>query len=114
MAPIQQLQDVRFAPLGLTNMLNPGGAILSSRLIPASSAAEGGGALSDEVLSSGSVAAQLAVRGNGSLVVYSSQAPKELQVDGLPRKWQYDVDSGALTVELSLGESVHKQVQILW
>ena len=115
MAPIMQLQELRFAPLGLMNMLNPGGAVLSCQLGPASSSAPERPGPEDEVSSSGDlVAAQLSVQGNGSLLLYSSQRPRDVLVEGLPRDWQHKAESGALTVQLDAGESVHKQVQVIW
>ena len=115
MAPIMQLQGVRFAPLGLMNMLNPGGAVLSCQLSPGSSSASKGPGREEEVVSSSaSAVAELSVRGNGSLLFYSSEQPRDVLVEGLPRDWQHNADDGALTVQLDMGESVYKRVQVLW
>ena len=107
---------MRFAPLGLAAMFNPGGAVLSSRLQPAADAAPSGAGRDEEAQQDSSpkasVAAQLDVRGVGRLLCYCSRRPLECRVEGLPVKFAWE--QGALTLQLSRGESTRREVLVLW
>eukprot|EP00243_Klebsormidium_subtile_P005992 TRINITY_DN248_c0_g1_i3.p1 TRINITY_DN248_c0_g1~~TRINITY_DN248_c0_g1_i3.p1 ORF type:complete len:767 (+),score=194.64 TRINITY_DN248_c0_g1_i3:795-3095(+) len=86
-APITELPSgVRFAPIGLLSMFNPGGAVV-------------GMSISDT-----SVA--LDVRGCGRFGMWASDAPVRCALgDGTPLKFDYDKTDSRLTVELPAPEA---------
>lgn len=79
LAPVLPAPDgsVSFAPIGLTGMLNPGGAVRAARW------AEGGGA-------GGGPQLTLTVLGCGSLLAYCSAQPRRVFVGGAPAGWTWD------------------------
>lgn len=62
MAPIVQHSGIDFAPLGLTNMLNGGGAIRAMQARPSDNG-------------SSSLTVSMEVRGTGDFLAYSSHPP---------------------------------------
>ncbi|EOD06251.1 hypothetical protein EMIHUDRAFT_249968 [Emiliania huxleyi CCMP1516] len=86
-APVRAEGEVRWAPLGLLDMLNGGGAVLSSSL-----------ALSSPP---GEAAATAVVRAAGRIGAFARPAPLEVCVDGSPVRFEYDEGSGLLTVNVA-------------
>mmetsp|Transcript_5155 Transcript_5155/g.14425 ORF Transcript_5155/g.14425 Transcript_5155/m.14425 type:complete len:586 (-) Transcript_5155:513-2270(-) len=82
--PVQKVGDVRFAPVGLTELFNPGGAIIAFSL---------------EETQSGSVKAAIQVRALGSFTCFSSRAPAECLLDGERVPFTYDIGNQTLTIE---------------
>ena len=72
-----------WAPLGLLDMLNAGGAVVGSSATPT------GGAV--------------AALGPGAFGFYASEAPSALSLDGAPAPYTYDEQRGLLTVRLDEG-----------
>lgn len=76
-APVRVIspeRSIRFAPIGLANMLNTGGAVQGFE-----SRKEG----------SGGVTVEVAVKGAGELVVHSSARPRLCKVDGQDAEFEY-------------------------
>jgi len=86
-APVRAEGEVRWAPLGLLDMLNGGGAVLSSSL-----------ALSSPP---GEAAATAVVWAAGRIGAFARPAPLEVCVDGSPVRFEYDEGSGLLTVNVA-------------
>ncbi|XP_006643804.3 galactinol--sucrose galactosyltransferase [Oryza brachyantha] len=85
-APVRAIspeRDISFAPIGLANMLNAGGAVQGF-----DARKDGGGGL----------AAEVAVKGAGDMVVYSSARPRQCRVNGQDAEFKY-VD-GMVTVDV--------------
>ncbi|KAI4389123.1 hypothetical protein MLD38_001382 [Melastoma candidum] len=79
--PIKKLAgaSVEFAPIGLTNMLNAGGALRE--------------------LEHGERLARVRVRGEGEMKVYASKRPKGVKIDGEEAKFEYE-EVGMVTIHV--------------
>jgi raffinose synthase len=103
MAAVQRSGRVNVAAVGLTNMMNAGGAIKDFQLSGDSSR---NGDSSD-------ASASVQVKGHGSLLLYADAAPKCITVDGGGVQHSYDAASGNLTITLpdssKLDHDVHVQ-----
>ncbi|KAE8721076.1 Galactinol--sucrose galactosyltransferase [Hibiscus syriacus] len=73
-SPVTMLprKNIRFAPIGLVNMLNSGGAILSM------------------VLEDDENVARVGVKGSGEMRVYASEKPMVCKIDGTPVEFEYN------------------------
>lgn len=101
---------VEFAPLGLTNMLNGGGAVLRVHAEHAGPATEASAAGPEEEdgCSSGQaeqLLVHLSVRGRGTLLAYCSHKPQACTVDGFDVPFTHKGDR--LTVEVPQVGSLH-------
>ncbi|KAJ6826141.1 stachyose synthase-like [Iris pallida] len=76
--------DVKFAPIGLTNMLNSGGTVCE--------VAERGG-------DGGGGGVRVTVKGAGRLLVYSSGRPGSVAVNGADVGFEWSADDGKLVVD---------------
>jgi raffinose synthase len=86
-SPLRNLQDdVEVAPIGLVNYLNAGGAIRSCHENQSSMT--------------------FAVKGVGEFWVYTSVAPKSIEVDGRPRHPLYDEARRVVVVHLEAKDDV--------
>lgn len=104
-APVRACRHVRWAALGLADMLNGGGAILSESLrISADNDADAGGAISASVVT----------RGPGRFVCYSQPAPAAVLAEGEPLQFQYIPSTGQLTFELGGADDGPTNVAISW
>ncbi|KAI4350658.1 hypothetical protein L6164_005092 [Bauhinia variegata] len=70
--------SVKFAPIGLANMLNTGGAIQS--------------------LAFGQNSAEVGVRGSGELKVFASEKPRACSIDGKPVDFEYEEGMAVIQV----------------
>ncbi len=52
------------------------------------------------------------VKGNGSFLIYASQAPQTVQVDGADTEHAYDAATGGLTVQLAAGDKLTREVVV--
>ena len=85
-APVQRLGSTAFAAVGLVNMLNAGGAVLSCQL---------------QLLSSGSSCGPQAtaeIWGTGELLALSSRRPVRLKLNGREVQFDWEASSQALRV----------------
>ena len=109
------LQDLapgfRFAPIGLVDMFNSGGAVdgLTYHLLDGSKLLDGNGS------TSGSEAVGLVcmeVRGCGRFGAYSSVRPRKCMMGSSELEFSYDSSSGLVTLQLEAmpKEKVHKIV----
>lgn len=107
-SPVLQHQDIRAAAVGLSNMLNSGGAVLSCSLHPPSqdSSPPGNG-------HSTSCQLDLVVKGHGTLLLYSNASPSSVHADSCKLPFEYDDQSGRLMVSLS-GEHLQQHVAVMW
>lgn len=106
--PVLQHQGVRAAAVGLSNMLNCGGAVLSCSLhAPSQSQSLPGNGRSS------SCQMDLVLKGHGSLLMYSSASPSSVHADSCSLPFKYDDQSGRLTVLLS-GERLQQDVTVVW
>lgn len=86
--PVKTLGNgVKFAPIGLINMFNSGGAIKDLKYEREGDASVG-----------------LKVRGSGTLGVYSSSRPKRITVDTEEMKLEYEEGCGLTTIDLRTPE----------
>lgn len=86
--PVKELSNgVTFAPIGLTKMFNSGGAIKEV-----------------EYETKRSARVDMRVRGCGSFGAYSSTRPKKVTVDSEEIEFEYDQNSGLVTVFLRVPE----------
>ena len=113
-APVLQHGDLRTAVVGLSNMLNPGGAVLSCSLHSANEQTSSGQAKSaSENGSSHNCQLDLTVKGHGLLLLYSSAPPSSVVADACKLPFDYHDQSGRLTVSLS-GERLQQHCVIMW
>lgn len=78
---------VLFAPIGLTQMLNAGGAVLESEL-------------REESNGSGDAVASLKVKGSGPFLAYASHRPEKVMVGGAQVAFEYVAVDAALRFNL--------------
>lgn len=107
-SPVLQHQDIRAAAVGLSNMLNSGGAVLSCSLhsLSQDSSPPGNG-------HSTSCQLDLIVKGHGTLLLYSNTSPASVHADSCKLPFEYDDQSGRLMVSLS-GEHLQQHVAVVW
>lgn len=106
LAPYVEHGGVEVAPIGLSNMVNVGGAVLDFRLTPERSAGGNGGQPGAGVL------AHLVIKGIGQLLVASSAAPRRVLVDGVPGQFAHDVAAGTTVVQLPAGPKLTRDVSL--
>ena len=106
--PVLQHQGVRAAALGLSNMLNSGGAVLSCHLHSSSQnkSLHGNGHNSSCQL-------DVTVKGHGTLLLYSDSSPSSVHANSCTLPFEYDEQSGRLAVPLS-GEHLQQDVTVVW
>lgn len=86
--PVKKLSSgVSFAPIGLTEMFNSGGAIVE---------------LNYETEKQGNVG--LKVRGCGVFGAYSTKRPKRVTTDSKETEFEYEEESGIISITLSVPE----------
>lgn len=110
LAPYVGLEGVEVAAIGLSNMVNVGGAVLEFRLTKEQvqrSASSGNGSTPVK-----GVLAHLVVVGNGQLLVASTQAPRQVLVDGVPGKFAHDSEAGTTEVQLPAGSKLTRDVTL--
>ena len=95
-APVQEAAGVLFAPIGLVDMLNAGGAVLASAFAPAEGGNNGGDGCAP--------VAALRVRGAGAFACYASHRPARVAVAGADAPFEYDAAQGLLRFELPAEE----------
>ncbi|KAL4442956.1 hypothetical protein ABPG77_008447 [Micractinium sp. CCAP 211/92] len=95
LSPVAEAGGVLFAPIGLTNMLNAGGAVLRSGFGCSIS-----GGHSDDGYDVQPARAALTLRGAGTMLCYCSHAPTGVAVGGQQVPFSYDAEGAALTFEL--------------
>lgn len=93
-APVSRVveRDVGFAPIGLANMLNAGGAV--------------------QGLECGVGEVEVAVKGAGQMVAYSSARPAMCKVDGVEAEFVYSGEDGLVTVDVPWSGSSSKLVPV--
>ncbi|KAL4457682.1 hypothetical protein ABPG75_012547 [Micractinium tetrahymenae] len=91
LSPVTEAGGVLFAPIGLTDMLNAGGAVLSCAV---------SGGHSDDGYDVQPARAALKLRGAGTVLCYCSHAPTGVAVGGQQVPFSYDAERSALTFEL--------------
>jgi raffinose synthase len=80
--------DIKFAAIGLTAMYNGGGSILR--------------------IDMNAKSASVSAYGFGELACYASQAPKSVHVDGRAVSPEFDLRTGALSIDLGATEGTHE------
>ena len=96
--PAVKRSDVQFAPIGLVNMLNTGGAIQS---------VEFGDEMSE-------VAVKIAVKGAGEMKVYSSERPAGCRINGEEARFVYEESMVTVEVPWSGSSTKHCFVEYLY
>jgi raffinose synthase len=113
-SPLQQAAGVAFAPLGLVEMFNGGGSVLSCQLLPghqrapsaAAAAAVGGGP---------AAVAAMQVRGCGRFLAYSSAKPRAVLLNLTPYNFSWDEFTCRLEFEVPLhSEDLMCEVEVLY
>ena len=98
-SPIQRVGHVSYAPLGLLDMINGGGALLSSEL-------------NNAVLQAPT--ARTVIKATGEFGAYCSHKPRQVLVDGSSvDAFAYDDASGLLTVQLPR-EAKEAEISVVW
>jgi len=108
-SPVKEIAaNISFAPIGLLDMFNSGGAVdkfevqLASENEAANTDAEvsseSSGSLSDEKYPSAKI--NLEVRGSGRFGAYSSQRPLKCTVDGFEVEFEFEASTGLVTMVL--------------
>ncbi len=125
LAPFAEHRGVEVAPVGLTNMLNAGGAVLSFQLADErqrqlrgsssssrSGSEDGAGGSSNGSAPARGVAAHLVIRGNGHLLLAASDAPRRVLLDGVPVPYTHDGEAGSVYVELPSANKLTRDVTL--
>lgn len=88
-APIQQLHGLKCAPLGLVNMLNGGGSVVSTHLsfVCAHASVSSNGV--NRPSSSKSAVCEISLKGCGSFAVFANKQPTSVSVAGKQLEFQY-------------------------
>ncbi|XP_078180752.1 putative galactinol--sucrose galactosyltransferase 2 isoform X2 [Carex rostrata] len=91
--------NISFAPIGLLNMFNSGGAVQQFDVITSSS-------ITDDANNDPKATATLAIklRGCGRFGAYSSQKPIKCTLDASEVMFDYDSNTGLMTVEIPVPE----------
>ena len=121
LAPFVEHSGVEVAPVGLTNMLNPGGAVLSFQLADErqqrvlrggsrSGSEDGAGASSNGSAPARGVVAHLLVKGNGYLLLAASDTPRRVLLDGVPVPFTHDTVAGSVYIELVPAQKLTRDV----
>eukprot|EP00908_Phaeocystis_cordata_P007187 Transcript_1783.p1 GENE.Transcript_1783~~Transcript_1783.p1 ORF type:complete len:589 (-),score=246.71 Transcript_1783:205-1905(-) len=84
---LERRDGVSWAPLGLVQMLNGGGALVASEL-------------SRRGLFGGALWAHVQLRASGEFGAYCQPCPRSVRVDGEPAEFQHDAATGMLRVAL--------------
>lgn len=106
--PLKEItNNISFAPIGLLDMFNCSGAVYQFDVILSEKKPElfDGEVSSDQRIALSEIRTpsaniQLKVRGCGRFGAYSSQRPLKCTVDGAHTEFNYDLDSGLLTLDL--------------
>ena len=116
-APMLRSAQIAVAVIGLSNLLNCGGAILSCELLSAHDVSQRK-TNSTSHRSNGKspmCRLQLLIKGHGSLLLYSSQPPSAVSVGGEKVVHTHEIDSGELAITLEGdAEELHHEVVIEW
>ena len=88
------------AAIGLVNMLNAGGAVLS-----ASASAGGGGG-------DGGASLSASLRGAGRMLVYASARPARLALDGADVAFEYQPGDGAVRFDVPATADLQTRVHV--
>lgn len=122
LVPFAEHRGVEVAPVGLTNMLNPGGAVLSfqladerqqQRLLRGSRSGgsdDGAGSSGNGSVPARGVVAHLLVKGNGFLLLAASDAPRRVLLDGVPVPFTHDTVAGSVYIELVPAQKLTRDV----
>lgn len=116
-----QHQDLEVAVVGLSNMLNSGGAILGCSLqsthghsnMDQSRAHSGNGSSNNGGSSSRGCQLELTVKGHGTLMLYCNHVPQSVSADCGDLSYDNDPACGKVTVALT-GEHLQQQVVFKW
>lgn len=95
-AAIGERNGVRFAPIGLTNMFNAGGAVTAYHS-PADNS---------------SAFATLQVKGHGEFLMYADRSPSRVELDGSDLPVTFDATTSAAYVEIPAGVKLTHQMSI--
>ena len=120
MAPFVEHRGLQVAPLGLTNMLNPGGAVLSfsladerqQRLLRRKSEDGAGASGNNGSAPARGAIAHLLVKGNGYLLLAASDAPRRVLLDGVPVPFTHDAAAGSVYVDLAPANKLTRDVAV--
>lgn len=111
-APVVSHNGVQFAPIGLINMLNPGGAVMSVKYDSTvhrwySSPPQRGSNRTGQSQNV-SMTAHVEVKGAGSFVAYCSRLPLSCRIMDREVSFNYDEATGKLTVQLPRGGPIER------
>ncbi|CAI7793552.1 unnamed protein product [Closterium sp. NIES-53] len=138
-APITVVGSVAVAPIGLTNMYNSGGAVLSMRSsttsgsCPCATSPDAAGAGSPNIdttenhtkaareadarepgASAAEGTVEVEMRGGGSFVLYASKQPLWCTVDGADAEVAYTPDDGRAAVQVSFRAGATSLLRFAW
>jgi raffinose synthase len=138
-SPLRVCGAISFAPIGLVDMFNGGGAVTSCKLAPAhvhaqaAAAAANGGVVSSSRGSSGSpvvaaaaaaggaaahgspsAVAALQLKGCGRVLAYSSVRPSRVLLNLTPHNFAWDEFTNRLEFEVPQLEGLQCEVQVLY
>lgn len=112
-SPVVSRGGVKLAPLGLADMYNGGGAVMSLAL---SDGRRASGAVGSSSSGGGpELVASIGVRGCGKLLLYSSVRPMGVWVNMAPRDFSYEPFGGRLEVDVpQSAEDMAAEVDVMY
>ncbi|KAK9820373.1 hypothetical protein WJX72_009606 [[Myrmecia] bisecta] len=115
-APIEEQAGVAFAAVGLTNMFNSGGAVMSCILDARGDSSDTQSSSSSGGQAGARVAAYLTIKGSGTLLMYANQAPAAVRVGGQTTEFAYKETESRLEVELPTpaSDQLQQDVTVCW
>ena len=111
-APVMHHQDIQVAVVGLTNMLNGGGAIVGCSWQDSQSS-QSSSASNDQNSSNASAKLDLIIKGHGSLLLHSNCKPSSVKADSSNVPFEYDQAKGKVVVSLE-GQHLQQHVAVSW
>lgn len=110
--PLQQAADISFAPLGLVEMFNGGGAVQSYSMLPGH---QRSAAAAATVVGGPAAVAAMQVRGCGRFLAYSSAKPKAVLLNLTPHNFSWDQYTCRLEFEVPQhSEDLMCEVEVLY
>ncbi|GAX76619.1 hypothetical protein CEUSTIGMA_g4065.t1 [Chlamydomonas eustigma] len=117
-------QGVSFAPLGLCDMFNGGGAVRSCNLQPRAGISDTSGGVSRSTASVNSAVMpavhpsalcfEVQVHGSGRFLAYCNVAPSGVTIEGLELFFTYDPTSGAVYLEVPATKDLNNTLHFMF
>lgn len=119
-SPVLRLGEILFAPVGLANMMNGTGAVMScsgankSTGISVEKMKSKRSSIEVHKLSGQNTVFTVEVRGCGSFLCYASREPVDVWIGAQSVSFEYDLSTGALRAELPTTESMVLSIDVIF